>query len=135
MFPTNFIEKSLRKPEFVGGVAVTLGDGQDWFLAVPIVNFRPRRTETGGWSFGVRELEWPRGRPLEPLIDAMLEAEGIEQLYIILEIAVELLAVNYDLDDSVIARLLPFRPADDANHEMWIAIAKVAQGSTDRPKP
>ncbi len=44
-------EKDCRKPDFVGGIPVTLIDGQEWYFAEPRVRFRPADTEIGFEEF------------------------------------------------------------------------------------
>lgn len=127
-------EQALRRPEFAGGVAVTLADGQEWSLPRPRVRFVPDESDLG---FGVR-LAMDDGGAYQSLVTAVYAAEN-DPAYIRAELALarHLLLANYDLAPDQIASLLQFSYGDDADATgaaIREAVMGVAFGRTDGPK-
>ena len=90
-------EKSLRKPGFSEGLKVILADGQEWTLPKPRIRFKPRivdgKVEIGGGpSFG------PEFDDKLDILFGVAEADPAERLRVKFEVAVRLLAANYDLE-------------------------------------
>lgn len=121
-------EAALRRPDFdeTTSVPVVLGDGQAWHLPKPMLwTFIPvvrdgKATAGATGSFG------PAYDALvERLDDAEEFGAKVEALF---DLAIDLLRRNYDIPDDRYARLLPFRPADEANQRMWQEVLAVARG-------
>ena len=103
-------EKSLRRPDFVEGIALRLADGGFWTVPMP-----PQGLSTS------KPLPVARARMLESfgsrylaLLDAVRDAEDdTEVLRFELALAICLLRQNYQLDPSTLASLLSFSHKDD----------------------
>lgn len=132
-------ELALRKPGFVEGARVKLGDGQSWSIPRPRLRLVPRKTDDGD----VKLASLPKvAAHRQADMDAMLEAadrnaegdpEGfVDWLLARARLATGLLLDNYDLDDAALAALLPIEFGDDdgagANAEMWAEIDGVLRG-------
>jgi hypothetical protein len=127
-------EKALRKPGFQEGTKVTLADGQDWVFPKPRIRFTPRivggKVEiNGGPSFGP-ELD----NQLDILF-GVAEADPAERLRVKFEIAVRLLAANYDLKPTDFARLIVLEPGDPASDERWDQLSSAIMGIAPKPSP
>ena len=127
-------EKSLRKPEFSAGVKVTLADGQDWTLPKPRIRFMPRiidgKVEIGGGpSFG------PEFDDKLDILFGVSEADPCERLRVKFEVAVRLLAANYDLKPEDFAELIVLEPADPASDERWEQLCDAMMGIAPKPLP
>jgi hypothetical protein len=122
-------ERSARRPDFAGGECVKLGDGVGWFLPKPRVGFLPESDGAAGVRLGTKARR-SFGRAYDDLVDAYIEADdGQAELSALLALAVDLLIRNYDgLTADEFAELLPRWVGDEANDEMWKAIADVALG-------
>lgn len=138
-------EQELRKPEWVEGVWITLGDDQSWCLPKPVVfqratRFR-RKIVTG--PDGASSLGMPIPIDADPYFAKMAELfllEDVDYLNALLNLAAILLRHNYDLDDDALGDLLIFEHDEDgqqtdANREMWLAIRDVAIGNAPKPTP
>ncbi|WP_169979043.1 hypothetical protein [Tautonia rosea] len=103
-------EKSLRRPDFMEGIALRLADGGFWTVPMP-----PQGLSTS------KPLTAARGRTLESfgprylaLLNAVRDAEDdTEVLRFELALAICLLRQNYQLDPSTLASLLSFTHKDD----------------------
>jgi hypothetical protein len=135
-------EQALRRPDFVPGTPVKLGDGQSWELRRPVVRFVPSANDAG---FETR-LRLEGDDDYEALCrraDAAARAvrEGGEGAstapYIAAELAMgrAILLGNYDLTPEQVADLLQFSydPADEAGWELRLSVLAVARG--EGPKP
>jgi hypothetical protein len=101
-------EQALRKPTFLGGVPVTLADGQDWMIPVPDIRMiRDRQTEDGvGFSYGFNgqdDLEFTR------LFRTWQKENGYASVVAELAMYDYVLGLNYALDDDAIRQILNFR--------------------------
>lgn len=134
-------EKALRKPGFVEGARVTLGDGQEWSIPRPRLRLVSARTPEGDVAIKSSPLV---AEHRQADMDAMLEAadrswEGDHEGFVAYimaraRLATGLLLDNYDLDDAALATLLPVLFDDEPNAAMWDEIAGVLRG-TGREKP
>ena len=127
-------EKSLRKPGFSGGIKVTLADGQEWTLPKPRIRFMPRivdgKVEIGGGpSFG------PEFDDKLDILFGVAEADPSERLRIKFEVAVRLLAANYDLKPENFAELIVLEPGDPASDERWEQLCDAMMGIAPKPLP
>jgi hypothetical protein len=126
-------EKALRKPGWSEGEWVTLCDGKAWCFPRIILDLGPEIGEDGSVDLG-------KPRPsLDDAYDRLLDAyiasnNALEEARALMRIAVHLLGFNYDLTPGDYRVLLRRRIGDQANLEIWRAIAEVAIGN-DAPKP
>jgi hypothetical protein len=130
-------EAALRRPEWTEGVSVVLCDGQTWHLPRPeLGDFYFVRGDDGktvarrGSTFGA---------DYEALLDLYMDAEtGADQAVALYDLAVALLARNYDLpaDLRTILRVVPSgSPGRDDNEAMWETIAEAALGRVPKATP
>lgn len=121
-------EKEFRKPYWVDGEWIALGDGGRWSFPRPRVRIEPLVSDDGTTvAFGRQKPTFDRR--YDDLVEAFLMADdGTDQGNAILRLAVDLLRRNYDLAGEHYATLLPWIEDDEQNAEMWEAIADVAFG-------
>ena len=127
-------EKSLRKPGFSEGTRVTLADGQEWTLPKPKIRFKPKivdgKVEIGGGpSFG------PEFDDKLDILFGVAEAEPAERLRVKFEVAVRLLAANYDLQPEHFAELIVLEPGDPVSDERWEQLCNAIMGIAPKPSP
>jgi hypothetical protein len=127
-------EKALRKPGFVEGNKVTLADGQEWVLPKPRIRLKPRivdgRVEIGGGpSFG------PEFDDKLDILFGVSDADPAERLRVKFEVAVRLLAANYELKAGDFAELLVIEPGDPASDERWEQLSSALMGIAPKPSP
>jgi hypothetical protein len=127
-------ERSLRKPTFSEGYAVTLADGQDWTFPKPRIKLKPKIVEGkveigGGPSFG------PEFDHQLDILFGAVEADPVERLRIKFEMAVKLLSVNYDLKPDDYADLIVLEPGDPASDERWEQLSNVLLGIAPKRSP
>jgi hypothetical protein len=127
-------EKSLRKTGFSEGIKITLADGQEWTLPKPRIRFTPRivdgKVEIGGGpSFG------PEFDDKLDILFGVAEAEPSERLRIKFEVAVRLLAANYDLKPEDFAELIVLEPGNPASDERWVQLCEAMMGIAPKPLP
>lgn len=133
-------EQALRKPGFVEGARVVLGDGQEWSIPRPRLRLVPSRTPDG--DIALKSLPKVAAHRQADM-DAMLEsgersADGdengfVDWLLARARLATGLLLDNYELDDAALAVLLPVEFGDDANADMWAEIDGVLRGRHAKP--
>jgi hypothetical protein len=127
-------EKSLRKPGFALGTKVTLADGQEWMLPKPKLRFKPKiingRVEiSGGPSVG------PEFDDKLDILFGITDADPSERLRIKFELAVKLLAANYELEPDNFAELIVLEPGDPASDERWEQLSNAVMGIAAKPSP
>jgi hypothetical protein len=127
-------EKSLRTPGFTEGVKVTLADGQEWTLPKPRIRFKPRivdgRVEIGGGpSFG------PEFDDKLDILFGITQADPAERLRVKFEVAVRLLATNYNLEPDNFAELIELEPGDPVSDERWEQLCNAIMGIAPKPSP
>jgi hypothetical protein len=127
-------EKSLQKPGFVEGSKATLADGQEWMLPKPKLRFKPKiidgRVEiSGGPSFG------PEFDDQLDILFGVTNVEASERPRIKFELAVKLLAANYDLEPDNFAELIVLEPGDPASDERWEQLSNAIMGIAPKPLP
>jgi hypothetical protein len=127
-------EKSLRKPGFVEGIKVKLADGQEWMLPKPKLRFKPKiidgRVEiSGGPSFG------PEFEDKLDVLFGVTDADPSERLRVKFEVAVRLLAANYNLEPDDFAELIVLEPGDAASDERWEQLSNAIMGIVPKPSP
>jgi hypothetical protein len=131
-------EQSLRRPNFVPGVPVFLGDGQQWELRKPLVRFVPDDNSPTGFA---TVLTIADDGTFQGLIDKHRishESDGEKDVdvFIATELAIgrALLLANYDLTPPQVALLLQFG-YDKENDPEGVAIRSdvmaVARGQSD----
>lgn len=126
-------EKALRRAEWVEGVPIRLGDGQEWTFPEPILMFLPAFDAAGQVTgFGTARRSF--GPAWDEKLDAFVEAGNgsLDEVNRLLVLAVDLLTRNYDLGPDGFRQLLPMH-ADGSNRDMWEQIASVVLG-THSPK-
>jgi hypothetical protein len=127
-------EKRWRKPE-ASGIPITLADGEAWLFPRPKVGLSALVDSTGRPRFAQKSTR-SFGADYDALVDAFIEADdGVNEAEALLALAVDLLGRNYDLAPSELVTLLPRWFDDDANQEMWRAIADAALGRAPKPTP
>ena len=127
-------EKALRRPGFSEGYKVVLADGQEWTLPKPRIRFKPRivegRVEIGGGPcFG------PEFDDRLDILFGITEAEPAERLRVKFEVAVRLLAANYNLTPANFAELIVLEPGDSASDERWEQLSNAIMGIAPKPSP
>jgi hypothetical protein len=127
-------EKSLRKAGFSEGIKITLADGQEWTLPKPRIRFMPRIVDGkveigGGLSFG------PEFDDKLDILFGVALAEPSERLRVKFEVAVRLLAANYDLKPENFAELIVLEPGDLASDERWVQLCEAMMGIAPKPLP
>lgn len=120
-------ELALRRPTFLGGVPVTLADGQDWTIPVPEMRLRLDRTAPEGLQFcfgfgGEVDPEFSRLRR------EYEDAEGLESLRIEMRLMDLSLSKNYELSDDAAATLLDFAVGKGIMDEAREAVLNVLWG-------
>ena len=126
-------EASSRRPDFLGGAAVVLADGQTWTLPRPRSHFVPDDDASG-----VRR-GWNLGDEYGVLFDRLLEADD-DMAMIAGEFALArfLILRNYALTPAQANGLLRFgygATADPEAADMRSAVMAVATGRDPSPKP
>ena len=132
-------EIALRRPEWVEGVPLLLGDGQEWHVPAPVVaddlvlslgpDGKPQLR--CGFAFGAE---------YNALTDRYIEAtSGVEEILALVEIAYFLIRLNYNLTFEAAAPLLrvvrPGGKGEAENQEMWRRVAEVALGRDPKGEP
>jgi hypothetical protein len=126
-------EFRLRKPEFSAGVRVVLADGQEWTFPKPKLRFTPKVVGghveiAGGPSFG------PEFDDKLDVLFGVTDADPTERLRIKFELAVRLLAANYNLEPEHFAELIVLEPGDPAS-ERWERLCDAIMGIAPKPSP
>lgn len=125
-----FREADLRRPDFRGGEAVTMADGQDWFLPRPIITITATEDSIG---FAQRA---DLGDDFDALIAELEDAATDRALFAAFcKIAAYLLRVNYDLPPGAVGRLVRFERSRFADDPMTEAVRRIARGYEGGPKP
>jgi hypothetical protein len=127
-------EKALRRSGFSAGYPVILADGQEWTLPKPRIRFKPHvvdgRIEIGGGpSFG------PEFDEKLDILFGVVEVDPAERLRVKFEVAVRLLAANYDLSLDQFAELIVLEPGDPASEERWEQLCNAIMGIAPKPSP
>lgn len=127
-------EKALRKPEFSDGHKVVLADGQAWTLPKPRIRFRPKivdgKVEIGGGpSFG------PEFDDKLDILFGVTQTDPAERLRVKFEVAVRLLAANYNLEPGDFAELIVLEPGDPVSDERWEQLCNAIMGIAPKPSP
>ena len=107
-------EIALRKPGFSEGRKVVLADGQAWTFPRPKIRLKPRivdgKVEIGGGpSFG------PEYDEQLDVLFGVTDVDPAERLRVKFEVAVRLLAANYNLRPDELAELIVLEPGDPAS--------------------
>ncbi len=130
---TRLDEMKLRRPDFFGGSAVILGDGQSWHLPRPTCYFAMDDDEAGV------KRHWNLGPEYATIFDRCMEANDDETMISgELSLASFLLRRNYDLTPAQAGGLIRFGYGGTADPEaaaMREAIMAVATGRDSPPKP
>lgn len=125
-------ERALRRPEFLQGPKVTLGDGGDWYLPSPTVRLFPIRGEDGriavggGPSFGAE---------YEAMMDELADCDpedATARLTVQFRMATLLLTRNYDLTDRDLRELLVIDVDDPECRERWQEINRALTGRSPK---
>jgi len=127
-------EKSLRKPGFTEGHKLKLADGQEWTFPRPRIRLKPKivdgKVEIGGGpSFGPEYDE-----QLDILFGAV-EVDPVERLRVKFDMAVRLLAANYNLKPEDYAELIILEPGEPTSDERWEQLSNVLLGNAPKPLP
>ena len=127
-------EKALRNPGFTEGYPVIMADGQAWTFPKPRIRFKPRivdgKVEIGGGpSFG------PEFDDKLDILFGVALADPAERLRVKFEVAVRLLAANYDLKPDDFAELIVLEPGDAASEERWDQLSSAIMGIAPKPSP
>lgn len=125
-------EAALRRPEFAHGEPIVLADGQSWYFPRPLLELYPVPGPDGTLRFDGTRRNF--GEDFDRKLDTFVEAQGVDELNAMLDLAVDLLGRNYALQPADYGTLLPWRPRDEDNAAMWQAIVNAALGR-DAPKP
>lgn len=127
-------EKALRKPGFSDGHKVVLADGQEWTFPRPRIRLKPRIVDgkveiSGGPSFG------PEFDEQLDILFGVSDADPAERLRVKFEVAVRLLAANYDLRPEQFAELIVLEIGDPASNERWEQLSNAIMGIVPKPSP
>lgn len=123
-------EKSLRSENWKDGIAITLCDGQDWYLPKPTTEFLINDEGTGLEPIGRHTF----GQTYWRLHEEWIASDGFQDtLNAMIKIAVYLIKRQYELTNQQVSTLLRFIPEDEENQEMWKSIAEVASGKAGKP--
>ena len=127
-------EIALRKPGYSEGIKVTMADGQQWTIPKPRIRFKPRivdgKVEIGGGpSFG------PEFDDKLDILLGVAEADPAERLRVKFEVAVRLLATNYNLEPENFADLIVLEPGDPASDDRWDQLCNAIMGIAPKPSP
>jgi hypothetical protein len=127
-------EVVLRRPEFVEGERITLGDGREWSFPRPMLReFRPSFSPDGGAKFGPTTFRTFGPGHLSRLDELFASDPGLGQIELVATMAAELLRRNYTLDDDQLGALLTYVQTeagdlDEASQAMWQSLAGVVAG-------
>ena len=132
--PDRLDERSLRRPDFMEGVPIRFGDGQDWSIPRPSVRFAPTAPGPDG-AIGVAVLHcYEQDSMIRATVKAVEEsATGAARLQHLFALAAALLRVNYDLTHGDLETLLGFDADDPAGGLMLLKCHAVASGRTFEP--
>ena len=124
-------ERALRKPGFREGRRIKLADGQEWSIPKPRLIFKPKITSDGKVDFGGGANFGPEFDDQMDILLGAREAEPTERLRVKFEVAVRLLASNYNLAPDDFAELLVLEVGEPDSDARWDALTS-ADGH--RPK-
>jgi hypothetical protein len=122
-------EADLRRADFRGGTPVTMADGQDWTLPLPVITI----TATDD-AIGFAD-ESDIGRDFDALLREMEDARTDRDLFsAFCRVARTLLLINYDLPPGTIGRLVRFPKGAFWDDPVVQAVIRVSHG-LGGPKP
>jgi len=102
-------EKALRKPGFMDGARVTLGDGQEWSIPAGVLTLDDSKQGVGPF-LSASEIELLCGSEIGHAVDFVGVLVGL---------AGRMLGVNYDLTDADLAVLLEYDCDAEWSIAMW----------------
>ena len=132
-------ETSLRRATFLGGEPITLADGLAWHFPRPCVVFRPRFSGGSVSSRFGTDLGPDFDRAVREISDLASPREDDETapgrafVDALMNLAVLMLRINYDLSDDQLGALLEYRVDDEGSQDTWGAILDVARGNAPKP--
>lgn len=123
-------EAALRKPEFMDGVKIKLGDGQEWMFRRPRIRLAPKRGEDGSLTAGLKVAPG-QAEVLEKCFEAMwnLSNETVVDTWSLrFGAASALLLANYSLTDDDIAELIYWDSEEPECFDRWELIDDLLRG-------
>ena len=127
-------ERALRKPGFQEGHRLLLADGQEWAFPKARMILKPQISD-GKIDIGGAPTFGPEFDDKLEVILGAREATPVERLRMKFEMAVRLLAANYDLKPEDFGTLIVLEPGDPASEERWKALDDVLVGNAPKPSP
>jgi hypothetical protein len=133
IMPARLDEVSLRRPGFVEGTRVVLGDGQSWSFPLPRLYLFPARAADGSWDVGSGRTHGPA---FDELVDRLLACDPDDlygRLAIQFQMAASLLVQNYILSDDAMRILLAVDTEDPDCADRWARINDALLGRPPKP--
>ena len=119
------VEQERRRDGFSPEAAITMGDGQVWYLRKPRYSSRAVFKENGDADFATRVTF---NADYEPLVAQHEAAEdNYERVKIAAKMVRLLLLANYDLTNEELGDLITLDESE-ANVQMWNALSSVVLG-------
>lgn len=129
-------EKALRKPEFVEGIRVRLGDGQEWSFPKPRLRLVPGRAEDGSFELKNRPTFGEHRQADLAAVLAGPKEDADDGLFNWLQARIRLVCGlmldNYNLEDADLEVLLPYEFGDESITEMWNDIHAAIMGQAPK---
>lgn len=123
-------EVALRSSDFLEGIRIKLGDGQEWSFRRPRIRLVPTRGESGFFVSKMKPAPG-QGKILEEAFEAMwnlTDKAGLDMWNLRFGAAVELLRSNYNLDEDQIASLLYWDTEEEECTDRWREIDNLIRG-------
>lgn len=123
------LESECRRPDFLGGRPIVLGDGQAWFIPTPMLASQAD-LDRNGWD---HETLMAFGPEFDRLVAAVRGAESEEEEgRASLALAVDLLRRNYDIPPDHFGRLLAYVVGESDPNQPLLEIFYIAIGQAPR---
>ncbi len=130
-------EVALRKPEFVEGVRIVLGDGQEWSFPMPKLRLVPQRDSNGEITAGIKAIPG-QDKSLSRVFDilwTLAEEEPDDAWSVRFAAASYLLGLNYTLTDDDLGDLIFLSRDDQESLDRWQFIDNVLRGISPKKEP
>ena len=119
-----FDEKALRRPDWLPGVPVKLGDGQIWELRKPRIRWYPQIAGDAVTTRGSSPDLGPECDELLGVFFGDFESDTIDFPSARFHLAIRLLCANYDVGNEHLRELLFVEQDDESNRGMWSDICR-----------
>jgi len=125
----SYDENALRKPGFIEGTRIVLGDGQAWSFPPVKIRIYPDVADDGSLTARFKPTYYADG--MEKEVDALFgvgSPDAVEYLTAQFSVAVKLLKSNYDLPNAAFSELLGWVRDDPTSEKMWDKVRAIVMG-------